>query len=98
MSQSVEVLLGGVKMNVNTDDDAVKVKAAAALVQQQFIALKQSGTIIDSSKIMALIALNLADELINQKENTNPETMENIKSTLDQIVAQAEGLANVSLR
>jgi len=98
MSESVEVLLGGVKMNVNTDDDPVKVKAAAALVQEQFIALKQSGTIIDSSKIMALIALNLADELINQQNNTNPEVMEDIKSTLDQIVAQAEGLANVSLR
>ncbi|HIP07240.1 MAG TPA: cell division protein ZapA [Mariprofundaceae bacterium] len=98
MSESVEVLLGGVKMNVNTDDDPVRVKAAAALVQEQFIALKQSGTIIDSSKIMALIALNLADELINQQESTNPEVMESIKSTLDQVVAQAEGLANVSLR
>ena len=97
MSEAVEVMIGGVKLNVNTDDDPVKVKAAAAMVQKQYIALKQSGAIIDSSKIMALIALNLADELLNQN-TSNPELMQQIKSTLDQAVAQAEGLANVSLR
>ncbi|MDQ7004315.1 MAG: cell division protein ZapA [Ghiorsea sp.] len=98
MSSSVEVLLGGVKMNVNTEDEPIKVRAAAALVQEQFIALKQSGTIIDSSKIMALIALNLADELLQQQNKIDPEVVEEILLTLDQAVAQAESLANVSLR
>ena len=97
MSESVEVMVGGVKLNINTDDDPSKVRAAASLVQEQFAALKQSGTIIDTSKIMALIALNLADELLSQ-DKSNPELMQNMISTLDQAVAQAEGLANVSLR
>ncbi len=97
MSESVEVMVGGIKLNVNTDDDPAKVRAAASMVQDQFIALKQSGAVIDSSKIMALIALNLADELLNQN-TTNPELMQKMISTLDQAVAQAEGLANVSLR
>ncbi|MDX8381463.1 MAG: cell division protein ZapA [Ghiorsea sp.] len=97
MSESVEVLVGGIKLNINTDDDPMKVRDAANLVQEKFISLKQSGTIIDSSKIMALIALNLADELLNQN-TSNPELMEKMILTLDQAVAQAEGLANVSLR
>ncbi len=97
MSQSVEVMVGGVRLNVNTDGDSSRVRAAADLVQEKFVALQQSGTIIDTSKIWALIALNLADELLSQDE-VNPELMQNIILTLDQAVAQAEGLANVSLR
>jgi len=97
VSECVEVMVGGIKLNINTDDDPTKVREAATLVQEQFMALKQSGTIIDSSKIMALIALNLADELLSQNK-TNPELMERMILTLDQAVAQAEGLANVSLR
>jgi len=97
VSESVEVLVGGIKLNINTDDDPMKVRDAANLVQEKFITLKKSGTIIDSSKIMALIALNLADELLNQN-TSNPELMEKMILTLDQAVAQAEGLANVSLR
>ncbi len=97
MSKAVEVMIGGVKLNINTEDDPAKVQAAAKLVQEQYLALKQSGSIIDSRKIMALIALNLADELLHQQAS-NPEVMQKIKSTLDQAIAQAEGLANVSLR
>jgi cell division protein ZapA (FtsZ GTPase activity inhibitor) len=97
MSQAVEVMLAGIKLNINTDDSPEQVQAAAAMVQEQFEALKKSGTIIDTSKIMALIALNLADELLTQ-DKSNPEMMLNLTSTLDQVVAQAEGLANVSLR
>ncbi len=97
MSQAVEVMLAGIKLNINTDDNPDQVLAAAAMVQEQFEALKQSGTIIDTSKIMALIALNLADELLTQ-EKANPAMMKNLISTLDQAVVQAEGLANVSLR
>lgn len=97
MSQSVEVNIAGLKLSINTDDNPEQVLAAAAMVQEQFDALKNSGTIIDSSKIMALIALNLADDLLNHKQ-ADPAVMNNIISTLDQAVAQAEGLANVSLR
>ncbi len=97
MSEAVEVMVGGIKLNINTDDDPAKVKSAAAMVQAQFVQLKQSGAVIDSSKIMALIALNLADELLSQN-TTNPELMQKMIATLDQAVAQAEGLANVSLR
>ena len=97
MSQSVEVYLAGLKLNIQTEDNADQVRAAAAMVQRQFDELKNSGTIIDTSKIMALVALNLADELLSKSES-NPEVMDDLISTLDQIVAQAQGLANVSLR
>ncbi len=97
MSETVEVNIAGLKLSINTDDNPEHVLAAAAMVQEQFDALKNSGTIIDSSKIMALIALNLADDLLNHKQ-ADPAVMRNIVSTLDQAVAQAEGLANVSLR
>ena len=97
MSESVEVSLAGLKLNIHTDDDPKKVEAAAALVQEQFDALKSSGTIIDTSKIMALIALNLADDLLNQQQ-ASPQALNKLVSKLDQAVAQAEGLANVSLR
>lgn len=97
MSKAVEIMLAGIKLHIHTDDNPDKVRAAAAMVQSQFNELKSTGTIIDTSKIMALIALNLADELLNHQQ-TNPEMMKNIISSLDQAVAQAEGLANVSLR
>lgn len=97
MSQAIEVLVAGIKLNINIEDNPEQVLAAAAMVQQQFDALKKSGTIIDTSKIMALIALNIADDLISQRKS-NPASMENLISSLDQAVAQAQGLANVSLR
>jgi cell division protein ZapA len=97
MSQSIEVNLAGLKLNINTDDNPQQVLAAAKMVQEQFDALKNSGTIIDTSKIMALIALNLADDLLN-KEQASPANMKKLVSSLDQAVAQAQGLANVSLR
>lgn len=96
-NKSVEVVLAGLKLNINTEDSSEQVRAAAALVQEQFDALKRSGTIIDTSKIMALIALNLADELLSKEEAPSP-SLEQLISNLDQAVAQAEGLANVSLR
>ena len=97
MSESVEVTLAGLKLNIHTDDDSAKVEAAASLVQAQFDALKNSGTIIDTSKIMALIALNLADDLLSQQQ-ASPQALNKLISKLDQAVTQAEGLANVSLR
>lgn len=97
MSKAVEVMLAGIKLNIHTDDNPEQVQRAAALVQQQFNDLKKSGAIIDTSKMMALIALNLADELLNLKAS-NPVAMASVISSLDQAVAQAEGLANVSLR
>jgi len=97
MSESVEISFAGLKLNIQTDGNEDQVRAAAAMVQQQFDELKKSGTIIDSSKIMALIALNLADELLS-KNQSNPELMNSVISTLDQAIAQAQGIANVSLR
>ena len=97
MTQSVELTLAGIKLHIHTDDNPEQVQAAAAMVQKQFDELKASGTIIDTGKIMALIALNLADELLN-KQDTSPAAMDDIIISLDQAVAQAEGLANVSLR
>jgi len=97
MSKSVEISFAGLKLNVQTDGNEDQVRAAAEMVQKQFDELKKTGTIIDSSKIMALIALNLADELIS-KNQSNPELMNNVISTLDQAIAQAQGIANVSLR
>jgi len=97
MSESVEVFLAGLKLNIQTEGNANQVREAAAMVQQQFDEIKDSGTIIDTSKIMALIALNLADELLS-KNQTNPAVMNSIISTLDQAIAQAQGIANVSLR
>ena len=97
MSESVEIAIAGQTLNINTDEDPKQVLAAANLVQEQFEQLKNSGAIIDSSKIMTLIALNLADELLN-KEANDPEMMSNLISSLDQAVLQAEGLASVPLR
>jgi len=96
VTKSVEVVLAGLKLSVNTDDNPDQVWAAADMVQTQFEELKRSGTIIDTSKIMALIALNLADELLS-KEGLSDD-MQALISKLDLAVSQADTLANVSLR
>jgi len=97
MSKSVEISIAGKKMCIHTDDDPKQVLAAASLVQYQFEELKNSGSILDSGKIMTLIALNLADSLLTTNAS-DPEKMSEIISSLDQAIAQADSLASASLR
>ncbi len=97
MSQSVEVVLMGRSFTIRTDDDPEQVLSAASMVQERVDELRQMGTTVASDRLLALVALNLAGELL-QKSQVQIEGFDGLISSLDNVVSQAEGLAKAPLR
>ena len=97
MSQSVEITLMGRNFTIRTDDDPDQLHAAAAMVQSQIDEIRQLGSTVASDRLMALVALNLAGELL-QKGKVQIEGFDDLLSSLDDVVLQAEGLAKAPLR
>jgi len=97
MSQSIEVTLLGRSYAIRTDDDPDSVLAAAQLVQQRIDDLRRLGSAVASDRLLALVALNLAGELLRKNEH-QVEGLEGLISSLDEVILQAEGLAKVPLR
>jgi len=97
MSQSVEVTLMGRSFTIRTEDDPEHVLTAATMVQERVDELRQMGTTVASDRLLALIALNLAGELL-QKSTVQIEGIDSLLSALDDVVSQAEGLAKAPLR
>lgn len=94
---AVEVTLMGRSFTIRTDDDPDHVLAAAELVQGQVDELRQLGSTVASDRLMALVALNLAGELM-KKDEGQVEGLEILLSALDDVVSQTEGLAKAPLR
>ncbi|MES0372504.1 MAG: cell division protein ZapA [Mariprofundaceae bacterium] len=97
MSQSVEITLMGRSFTIRTDDDPDHLHAAAGMVQTQIDELRQLGSTVASDRLMALVALNLAGDLLN-KDQGQVEDLNDLLSALDEVVLQAEGLVKVPLR
>jgi cell division protein ZapA len=97
MRQSVEITLMGRNFTIKTDDDPEQLHAAAAMVQSQVDELRQLGSTVASDRLMALVALNLAGELL-KKDQGQVEDLNDLLSAFDDVVLQAEGLVKVPLR
>ncbi len=97
MSHSVEVTLMGRSFSIRTQDDPEQLRAAAQLLQERVDELRKLGTTVASDRILALAALNLAGELL-QKEEARHQNLDGLLSELDDVVLQAQGLAEAPLR
>ncbi|MDX8392475.1 MAG: cell division protein ZapA [Mariprofundaceae bacterium] len=97
MSEAVDITLMGRTFSVRSDDNPEQVQAAATLVQERFDELKQLGAAVASDRLLALVALNLAGELL-KKEGRRDQDNGSLLSGLDALVSQAQGLAEAPLR
>ncbi len=97
MTHTVKVTLMGREFSIRTDDDPAHVEAAARMVQERVDELRRLGASVASDRLLTLVALNLAGELL-QKEHAQLENLEGLLSELDGVVSQAEGLAKAPLR
>ncbi|MDX8402093.1 MAG: cell division protein ZapA [Mariprofundaceae bacterium] len=97
MSHAVEVSLLGRSFTIRTDDPPEQVLEAARLVQERIDELRHAGSAVASDRLMTLVALNLAGELIDRRA-ARIEGFEHLISRLDEVVSQAEGLAKAPLR
>jgi len=97
MSRSIKVTLMGRSFSIRTQDDPEKVQAAAQLVQERVDALRKLGTTVASDRLLALVALNLAGELL-QKEDAQHQDLTDLLSEMDSVVSQVQGLAEAPLR
>jgi len=97
MSHSVEITLMGRSFTIRTDDDPEQLLAAAEMVQSQVDELRQVGSTVASDRLMALVALNLAGDLL-KKDQGQVADLNDLLSALDDVVLQAEGLVKVPLR
>jgi len=93
----VEISLLGQKISVRTDDDPQEVILAAQMVQNQIEELREAGMTASSDRLLSLVALNLAGQLL-RKDESGHANLEQVISSLDSVVQQAESLAKVPLR
>jgi len=94
---AVEITLMGRSFSIRTDEDPEQVKAAARLVQEHVDELRSLGASVASDRLLTLVALNLAGELL-KSSRCGIEGLEGLISDLDSVVSQAEGLAKAPLR
>ena len=87
----------GRSFSIRTQDQPEQVQAAANLVQERVDELRKLGTAVASDRLLALVALNLAGELL-QKEEAQHQDLGGLLSELDAVVLQAQGLAEAPLR
>ncbi|GAV19658.1 cell division protein ZapA [Mariprofundus micogutta] len=97
MSNPVEVTLLGRSFTILTDENPDDVLAAAELVQEHVEELRQMGTTVASDRLLMLVSLNLAGELLKSNQS-KVDGVEGLIAALDGVVSQAEGLAKAPLR
>jgi len=97
MSNPVEITLMGRNFSILTDEDPNQVLAASALVQKHIDELREIGASVASDRLLTLVALNLAGELL-KNDNSSVDGLEALITELDNVVLQAEGLAKAPLR
>jgi len=97
MSEVVNITLMGRTFSVRSNDKPEQVEAAAALVQGRIDEIKQLGSTVASDRLLTLVALNLAGELLSREESQSQD-VDGLLAELDAVVSQAQGLAEVPLR
>jgi len=94
---AVEISLMGRSFSIRTDEDPEQVTAAANMVQEHIDELRNMGASVGSDRLLTLVALNLAGELLKSSRQ-GIEGLDGLISDLDSVVSQAEGLAKAPLR
>ena len=97
MSNPVEITLMGRHFSILTDEDPKQVLAASDLVQKHIDELREMGASVGSDRLLTLVALNLAGELLKD-QGSSIDGLEGLISQFDSVVSQAEGLAKAPLR
>lgn len=102
MVKKVEVTLAGRTFSIKTEDSPGKVQSAADLVQQKLDQLRALGSTAGSDRLMALVALNLAGELLShgsqESESPSEDThSKSLLSALNDVEFQAEALTKAPL-
>jgi len=97
MSHSVEITLMGRNFSILTDEDPDQVIASAQLVQEHIDELRNMGASVASDRLLTLVSLNLAGELLKSSQS-GIDGLDGLISQLDNVVSQAEGLAKAPLR
>jgi len=93
----VNISLLGQNFSIRTDDNPEEVLLAAQKVQEQIDELRAAGMTASSDRLLSLVALNLAGQLL-RKDESGLANLEQVISSLDSVVKQAESLAKVPLR
>ncbi|MDQ6961005.1 MAG: cell division protein ZapA [Mariprofundaceae bacterium] len=96
MNQIIQVTIMGRDLSIRTDDDPKHLIAAAKIVQDKVDKFRHQGMVVSSDRMLSLVALNLAGELIQQQEEQQGKT-ETLKSSLDTLALQSEQLEKASL-
>jgi len=97
MSNLVEINLMGRKLSIRTTEDPEHVQSSARLVQERLDELCRLGGAVASDRLLALVSLNLAGELL-QRDEQGEEGMDSLLSGLNDVLLQAKGLAEAPLR
>ncbi|MDQ6993835.1 MAG: cell division protein ZapA [Mariprofundus sp.] len=97
MSKVVEITLMGRTFSIVSDEDPAHVQAAAALVQLKVDEYRKMGASVASDRLLALVSLNLAGELLASKQ-IKIDGIDDLISGFDHVVLQAESLSKASLR
>lgn len=97
MPNLVEVSLMGRTLSIRTNEDPDHVRAAAKMVQDRIDELCRLGGAVASDRLLALVSLNLAGELL-LKEEHGDQDLGSLLSGLDDVLLQAKGLAEAPLR
>lgn len=97
MSEVANITLMGRTFSVRSNDKPEQVEAAAALVQERVDEIRQTGSTVASDRLLTLVALNLAGELLRREESRSQD-VDGLLSELDTVVSQAQGLAEAPLR
>ncbi|MDQ6975144.1 MAG: cell division protein ZapA [Mariprofundaceae bacterium] len=99
MGKKIEVTLAGRTFSIKTEDSPGKVQSAADLVQQKLDQVRGLGSTAGSDRLMALVALNLAGELLTHNGHVNLDVEKTqskvLISALNDVVSQAEILRGV---
>jgi cell division protein ZapA (FtsZ GTPase activity inhibitor) len=66
--KSLEVILGGQRLNLRTDADPNHVQRTADLVNQKLLSLMPKAELL-SQQVLLVLAMNLADELLQERKN-----------------------------
>jgi len=97
MSNLVDVSLMGRRLSIRTAEDPEHVQASAKLVQDRLDELCRLGGAVASDRLLALVSLNLAGELLLKDEHGD-EGMDSLLLGLEDVLLQAKGLAEAPLR
>ncbi|MDX8378173.1 MAG: cell division protein ZapA [Mariprofundales bacterium] len=89
--RTIDVTIQGRLFSIRTQDNPDHVRQAAEMVEERITELRRMGAAVASDRLLTLVALNLAGELLDSAENSHAE-MQELLSSLDEVALLAKGL------